>query len=124
VRRALISFFLIGGLVLAGCSSGAATKGVLTGRAWRCLSSGAVTVEVFGSLYPGQWTAALQRVSTFGADSGEPLVASQRMPSGGTYRFPLPAGRYVVDGAVPARLITVVGGEVTMVTNRQGEGCI
>lgn len=79
---------------------------------------------MYGTLYPRNWSAALERVSTLGIDSGEPLVASRRIPSGGTYRFTLPAGRYVVAGAVQARLVTVMGGKVTTVKNVRGAGCI
>jgi hypothetical protein len=80
-----------------------------------------VTVQVYGSLYPGKWSAALGRVSSLGNDSGEPLVASRQIPSGGTYHFTLAAGRYVVAGAVPARPVTVTGGEVTTVKNSRGQ---
>jgi hypothetical protein len=124
VRRVLVALFLLGGLAISACSSGEASKGVLTGRAWSCMTVHPVTVQVYGTLYPGKWSAALERVSSLGADSGEPLVASRQIPSGGTYHFTLAAGRYVVAGAVPARLVTVIGGKVTTVKNFRGAGCI
>jgi len=102
--------------VLSGCGSTTPSTGVLTGRAWGCMSVVPPTVQVYASLYAGEDAAALQRVESLGADSGEDLVATQKVArAGDTFRFVLHSGRYVVyDWSTDfARLVTVAGGGTT-----------
>lgn len=99
-------------VVLSGCGSSSPTTGVLMGRAWSCSFGKQVsstTVYVFASIYAGKDSAALQRVNSLGVDSGERVVATQRMVSGDKYRFVLRPQKYVVydSGAGFARLVTV-----------------
>jgi hypothetical protein len=103
-------------VVLSGCDSTTPSTGVLTGQAWGCVSVIPPKVQVYASIYAGEDEAALQRVESLGVDSGERLVATQRVArSGGTYRFVLHSGRYVVyDWSSDfARLVTVADGGTT-----------
>jgi len=99
-------------VALSGCGASPPTAGVVTGRAWSCSFGKQVsstTVYVFASIYAGKDSAALQRVNSLGVDSGERVVATQRMVSGDKYRFVLRPQKYVVydSGAGFARLVTV-----------------
>lgn len=103
-------------LGFSGCGAAPPSTGVLTGRAWGCMSVIPPTVQVYASIYAGEVNAALQRVQSLGDDSGERLVATQKVAtSGDTYRFVLHSGRYVVyDWSTDfARLVTVAGGGTT-----------
>ncbi len=103
-------------LGLSGCGPVPPSTGVLTGRAWGCMSVIPPTVQVYASIYAGEDNAALQRVESLGVDSGEHLVASQKVArSGDTYRFVLHSGRYVLYNwsTDVARLVTVAGGGTT-----------
>ena len=105
---------------LSGCGSSPPTTGVLTGQAWSCSFGREVsstTVYVFASIYAGKETAALQRVNSLGTDSGERVVAKQRVTSGDKYRFVLRPGRYVVynSGTGLPRLVTLSSEAMTRV---------
>jgi hypothetical protein len=111
--RGIVGAIMIA-VVLSGCGSAQSFTGVLTGQAWSCSLGRQVsstTVYVFASIYAREDSAALQRVTHFGVDSGEHVVATQRVASGDTYRFDLHPGHYIVyDSEVgSARLVTVVG---------------
>jgi hypothetical protein len=99
-------------VALSACSAASPAAGVLTGRAWSCTFGRRVsstTVYVFASNYPGQDGATLQRVNSLGVDSGERLIATQRVISGHQYRFVVRPQRYVVydSGSGFARLVIV-----------------
>ena len=102
---------------LSACGAASPSTGVLTGQAWSCSLGrrASTTVYVFTSIYAGEDSAALQRVNSLGVDSGEHVKATQRVTSGGTYRFVLRPGRYVVydSGAGSARLVTVASKGMT-----------
>jgi len=103
-------------VVLSGCGSTTPSTGVLTGQAWGCMSVIPPTVQVYASIYPDEDGAALQRIESLGVDSGEHLVATEKVAlSDDTYRFVLHPGRYIVyDGSTDvARLVSVAGGGTT-----------
>jgi len=111
VRQALFATALMA--TLASCGSGPAPKGALTGYASGCSPVFPVTLDVYSSLYPGGWRAALQRVESLGEDSGEPVVARTEITSGATYRFNLAPGRYMVGVGQDAHVVTVSSDHVT-----------
>jgi hypothetical protein len=111
VRKVFFAAALVA--TLASCGSGPAPKGALTGYAIGCSPTFRVTLDIYSSLYPGEWRAALQRVESLGEDSGEPVVARTEISSGVTYRFNLAPGRYVVGVGQDAHFVTVSSGHAT-----------
>lgn len=111
VRQVLLTAALVA--TLASCGTGPAAKGTLTGYATGCGPSFPVTLDIYSSLYAGEWRAALQRVESLGENSGEPVVARTEIPSGATYRFKLAPGRYVASVGQDAHFVTVPSGHVT-----------
>jgi len=111
VRKVFLAAALVA--TLAGCGSGQAPKGALTGFASGCSPTALVTLDVYSSLYPGELRAALQRVESLGENSGEPVVARTTIPSGASYRFNLDPGRYVAAVGQDAYFVTVSSGHTT-----------
>jgi hypothetical protein len=111
VRKVLLAGVLIA--TLASCGSGPTPRGALTGYAIGCSPTLPVTLDIYSSLYPGEWRATLQRVESLGGGSGEPVVASAKIANGATYRFNLAPGRYVAAVGQDAHFVTVSSGRAT-----------
>ena len=83
-------------VALSGCGSAPTTTGILTGRVAAC--------TMF----------AYRQPTTVTVYAGEHLVATQRLPGAGrTFRFSLPARRYLVKDATGSYAVAVSKGRTS-----------
>jgi len=97
VSRTIVVGVGIIAVALSGCGAASPTTGVLTGRVEACVlhvASQPITVTVYAR---------------------ERLVATQRVPYGGRFRFSLPAGRYLVKDATGSSSVAVSRGRTERV---------